>query len=123
MSYPEHIRNLPIPIAPPSEMKALTDYAKQELALHAKLKEARTPQDEQTIENAMKKIDKQFYAIVYKIYRLTNEEITIFFHQKKKVWLLYCCYFCYNMKVLSVGEWLINAMKASQRDASSCSKL
>ena len=79
MSYPEHIRNLPIPIAPPSEMKALTDYAKQELALHAKLKEARTPQDEQTIENAMKKIDKQFYAIVYKIYRLTNEEITIFF--------------------------------------------
>ena len=75
MSYPEHIRNLPIPIAPPSEMKALTDYAKQELALHAKLKEARTPQDEQTIENAIKALDAQIDELVYKIYELSKDEI------------------------------------------------
>ena len=79
MSYLEHIRNLPIPIAPPDDMQALSDYAKQELALHARLKEARTSQDESTIENAIKALDVQIDTIVYKIYRLTNEEITIFF--------------------------------------------
>ena len=75
MSYPEHIRNLPIPIAPPDDMQALSDYAKQELALHAKLKEARTPQDESTIENAIKALDAQIDRLVYKIYGLTNDEI------------------------------------------------
>ncbi len=74
-TYPEHIRNLPIPIASPSDMQALTDYAKQELALHAKLKEARTPQDKSVIENAIKALDAQIDAIVYKIYGLSNEEI------------------------------------------------
>ena len=72
---PEHIRNLPIPIAQPLDMQALTDYAKQELALHARLKEARTPQDESTIENAIKALDAQIDTIVYKIYGLTDEEI------------------------------------------------
>ena len=75
VSYPEHIRNLPIPIASPSDMQALSDYAKQELALHARLKEARTPQDESTIENAIKALDAQIDTIVYKIYRLSDEEI------------------------------------------------
>ena len=73
--HPEHIRNLPIPIASPADMQALSDYAKQELALHTKLKEARTPQDESTIENAIKALDVQIDTIVYKIYRLTDEEI------------------------------------------------
>ena len=75
MSYPEHIRNLPIPIAPPSEMQALTEYAKQELALHTKLKKACTPQDEQTIENAIKALDAQIDELVYKIYELSKDEI------------------------------------------------
>ena len=75
MSYPEHIRNLPIPIAPPDDMQALSDYAKQELALHARLKEVRTLQDESTIENAIKALDAQIDTIIYKIYRLTNDEI------------------------------------------------
>ena len=75
MSCPEHIRNLPIPIAPPSEMQALTEYAKQELALHTKLKKARTPQDEQTIENAIKALDAQIDELVYKIYELSKDEI------------------------------------------------
>jgi len=74
-SYAGHIRNLPIPIASPADMQALSDYAKQELALHAKLKEARTPQDESTIENAIKALDAQIDTIVYKIYRLSDEEI------------------------------------------------
>ena len=72
--YPEHIRNLPIPIAPPDDMQALSDYAKQELALHARLKEARTPQDVQTIETAIKALDVQIDTIVYKIYRLSDED-------------------------------------------------
>ena len=74
-SYAGHIRNLPIPIASPADMQALSDYAKQELALHARLKEARTPQDESTIENAIKALDAQIDTIVYKIYRLSDEEI------------------------------------------------
>ena len=74
-SYAGHIRNLPIPIASPADMQALSDYAKQELALHARLKEARTPQDESTIENAIKALDAQIDTIVYKIYGLTDEEI------------------------------------------------
>ncbi len=73
--YPEHIRNLPIPIAPPADMQALSDYAKQELALHQKLKEASLPQDKAMIENAIKALDNQIDVLVYKIYGLTNEEI------------------------------------------------
>ena len=73
--YPEHIRNLPIPIAPPADMKALSDYAKQELALHQKLKEVSLPQDKAMIENAIKALDNQIDEIVYKIYGLTKKEI------------------------------------------------
>ena len=73
--YPEHIRNLLIPIAQPSDMKALSDYAKQELSLHAKLKRCSTPQDKQVIENAIKVLDNQIDMLVYKIYGLSKEEI------------------------------------------------
>ena len=73
--YPEHIRNLPIPIAPPADMQALSDYAKQELILHQKLKEASLPQDKVMIENAIKALDNQIDGLVYKIYELSNEEI------------------------------------------------
>ena len=73
--YPEHIRNLPIPIASANNMQALTDYAKQELALHQKLKEARTPQDKAIIENAIKALDNQIDVLVYKTYGLSEDEI------------------------------------------------
>ena len=73
--YPEHIRNLPIPIAPPADIQALSDYAKQELTLHQKLKEASLPQDKAMIENAIKALDNQIDELVYKIYGLTKEEI------------------------------------------------
>jgi len=73
--YPEHIRNLPIPIAPPADIKALSDYAKQELALHQKLKETVLPQDVAIIQNAIKALDNQIDGIVYKIYGLSDEEI------------------------------------------------
>ena len=73
--YPEHIRNLPIPIGPPADMQALSDYAKQELALHQKLKETVLPQDKAMIENAIKALDNQIDVLVYKIYELSNEEI------------------------------------------------
>ena len=73
--YPEHIRNLPIPIAPPADIEALSDYAKQELALHQKLAKCNTPQDKLVIENAIKALDNQIDELVYKIYGLTREEI------------------------------------------------
>ena len=73
--YPEHIRNLPIPIAPPADIQALSDYAKQELTLHQKLKEASLPQDKAMIENAIKALDNQIDVLVYKIYELSDEEI------------------------------------------------
>lgn len=73
--YPEHIRNLPIPITPPADMQTLTDYAKQELTLHQKLKETSLPQDKSVIENAIKALDNQIDTLVYKIYGLTKEEI------------------------------------------------
>ena len=73
--YPEHIRNLPIPIAPPADMEALSDYAKQELTLHQKLKEAHTPQDKSLIESAIKVLDVQIDELVYKIYGLSEKEI------------------------------------------------
>ena len=73
--YPEHIRNLPIPIAPPADIQALSDYAKQELTLHQKLKDASLPQDKAMIENAIKALDNQIDTLVYKIYGLTKEEI------------------------------------------------
>ena len=73
--YASYIRNLPIPIAQPSDMQALSDYAKEELSLHAKLKNCNTPQDKQVIETAIKALDNQIDTIVYKIYGLSKEEI------------------------------------------------
>ena len=72
--YPEHIRNLPIPIASPSDMQALSEYAKQELTLHQKLKEAKLPQDKQVIENGIKVLDSKIDTLVYKIYGVKEDE-------------------------------------------------
>ena len=72
--YPEHIRNLPIPIAPPADMQALTEYAKQELTLHEKLKEAKLPQDKTVIENGIKVLDNKIDTLVYKIYGVKEDE-------------------------------------------------
>ena len=72
--YPEHIRNLPIPIASPSDMQALSEYAKQELTLHQKLKEAKLPQDKTVIENGIKVLDSKIDMLVYKIYGVKGDE-------------------------------------------------
>ena len=73
--YAGHIRNIPIPIAHSTEMEALSNYAKQELNLHQKLKEAKLPQDKLVIENSIKVLDVQIDELVYKIYGITEEEI------------------------------------------------
>ena len=73
--YPEHIRNLPIPIASPADMQTLSDCAKTMLDLHAKLKETKTPQEEQIITNAIQALDDKIDELVYKIYGLTEEEM------------------------------------------------
>jgi len=74
-TYPEHIRNLPIPIAPKAELEALTAYAKRQLELHAKLKEARLESDKQSIQTLIASLDAKIDEIVYAIYGLTQEEI------------------------------------------------
>ena len=66
--YPEHIRNLLIPIAPKTELDALTSYAKRQLELHAKLKEARLASEEQSIQTLIATLDAKIDEIVYSIY-------------------------------------------------------
>ena len=68
--YPEHIRNLPIPIAPKAEMDALTALAKEQLAQHAQLKEAKLESDRSVIQSTIAALDAKIDAIVYKIYGL-----------------------------------------------------
>ena len=73
--YPEHIRNLPIPIAPKAEMDALTALAKEQLAQHAQLKEAKLESDRSVIQSTIAALDAKIDAIVYSIYGLTQDEI------------------------------------------------
>ena len=73
--YPEHIRNLPIPIAPKHELEALTSYAKRQLELHAKLKEAKLASEKQSIQTLITSLDAKINEMVYAIYGLTQEEI------------------------------------------------
>jgi len=82
--YPEHIRNLLIPIAQPSDMKALSDYAKQELSLHAKLKRCSTPQDKQVIENAIKTLDDQVNTLVYNLWTFQRRDRWAIGYQTRK---------------------------------------
>lgn len=53
-------------------MDVISEYAKQELALHQKLKEARLPQDMRIIETTIKALDAQIDKLVYKIYGLSD---------------------------------------------------
>ena len=73
--YPEHIRNLPIPIAPKCEMDALATLAKEELTQHALLKEARLESDRVAIQSTIDALDAKIDEIVYAIYGLTQDEI------------------------------------------------
>ena len=73
--YPEHIRRLPIPIAPKAEMDALTSLAKEQLAQHAQLKEAKLESDRSVIQSTIAALDAKIDAIVYKIYGLSQNEI------------------------------------------------
>jgi len=73
--YPEHIRNLPIPIAPKAEMDALTSLAKEQLSQHTQLKEAKLESDRSVIQSTIAALDAKIDAIVYSIYGLTQDEI------------------------------------------------
>ena len=64
--YPEHIRNIPIPIAPKDVQGQIADYAKQVL----KNKEMHPSVDTSALEF---EIDH----LVYQLYGLTDEEIKI----------------------------------------------
>ena len=72
--YPEHIRNLPIPIAPKCEMDALTTLAKEELKQHALLKEARLKSDRVAIQSTIDALDTKIDEIVYAIYGVKENE-------------------------------------------------
>ena len=72
---PEYIRNLPIPVAHKQEMDALTSLAKEQLAQHAQLKEAKLESDRSVIQSTITALDAKIDELVYKIYGLTQEEI------------------------------------------------
>jgi len=73
--YPDHIRSLPIPIASKEDMKMLSEYAKKELELHAKLKEAKLESDRDVIQKAIMALDDKIDQIIYKIYELSKDDI------------------------------------------------
>ena len=67
-TYPEHIRNLPIPIAPAKEMEELTALAKKQLELHAKMSEAKLESEKDSLQTLITTIDAKIDEIVYSIY-------------------------------------------------------
>jgi len=71
--HPEHIRSLPIPIASKEDMEALTNYAKKELELHAKLKDAKLESDCKMLQSAIVALDGKIDEVVYKIYGVSLE--------------------------------------------------
>ena len=56
-------------------MQMLSDYAKTMLELHAKLKDAKIPQEMEIIKHAIEALDAKIDKVVYQIYGLTNEEV------------------------------------------------
>ena len=72
--YPEHIRNLPIPIAQKPEMDALTSYAQEQLKQHALLKNAKLMSDRSVIQSTINTLDAKIDEIVYKIYGVSKEK-------------------------------------------------
>ena len=73
--YPEHIRHLPVPIAPKKEMDELSLYAKEQLKQHAALKEVKLDSDAKLIQNTIATLDSKIDALVFKIYGLSKDEI------------------------------------------------
>ena len=72
--YPEHIRNLPIPIAPTKEMEELTALAKKQLELHAKMSESKLESDRDSLQTLITPIDAKIDEIVYSIYGYKNRK-------------------------------------------------
>ena len=66
--YPEHIRNLPIPIAPTKEMEELTALAKKQLELHAKMSVAKLASEKDSLQTLITTIDAKIDEIVYALY-------------------------------------------------------
>ena len=62
--YPEHIRNIPIPLAPKEQQKPIIDLVDQILIAKKKNPQANTCL-----------LEKQIDQLVYKLYGLTQEEI------------------------------------------------
>lgn len=74
-TYPEHIRNLPIPIACKEDMASLSKLAKKQLELYSKLKEAKLALDASLIQKSIHSVDSKIDELVFKIYNLSKEEI------------------------------------------------
>jgi len=71
---PEHIRSLPIPIAPAKEMEELTVLAKEQLNSAVLLKEARLDSDRSCILSAISSFDAKIDEIVYSIYGVKEDK-------------------------------------------------
>ena len=56
-------------------MQTLSDCAKTQLELHAKLKDVRLETDRKTIQSAINTLDTKIDNVVYQVYGLTQDEI------------------------------------------------
>ena len=56
-------------------MQTLSNCAKKQLELHAKLKNSRLETDRKTIQSAIDALDAKIDSVVFQIYGLTKDEI------------------------------------------------
>lgn len=75
--YPEHIRNIPIPLATPAEQKAIADLVEKMLATQRELQGAATPSGRNFLEQKAAALDRQINQAVYQLYNLTPAEIAV----------------------------------------------
>src|ERR1019366_7008573 len=83
------LKNIPIPKLLPtnptdkSRHDQMVKLVEQMLALHQSLATAKTPQEKTSLERQIPATDQQIDRLVYDLYGLTDEEITIVVERKE----------------------------------------
>jgi len=70
-----HLKELPIPKAPTSD--PISPLVERMLSLNQQLASAKTDHDKTSLQRQIDATDKQIDKLVYELYGLTEEEITI----------------------------------------------
>jgi uncharacterized protein with gpF-like domain len=60
-----------------ADHEQMVNFVNQMLGLNKKLSEAKTPQAKEILQRQIETTDKQIDQLVYKLYKLTDEEIKI----------------------------------------------